>query len=69
MIPDETIERVRESADIVGIIGEYVPLKRQGSDWRGPCPFHQGTSRNFSVTPKKQMYYCFVCHEIGRAHV
>lgn len=65
MIPDETIERVRESADIVGIIGEYVQLKRQGSDWRGPCPFHQGTSRNFSVTPKKQMYYCFVCHEAG----
>ncbi|MDB4879910.1 MAG: primase, partial [Gemmatimonadetes bacterium] len=65
MIPDETIERVRESADIVGIIGEYVQLKRQGTDWRGPCPFHQGTSRNFSVTPKKQMYYCFVCHEAG----
>jgi DNA primase len=65
MIADETIERVREGADIVGIIGEYVPLKRQGSDWRGPCPFHQGTSRNFSVTPKKQMYYCFVCHEAG----
>lgn len=65
MIPDETIERVRESADIVGIIGEYVQLKRQGADWRGPCPFHQGTSRNFSVTPKKQMYYCFVCHEAG----
>ena len=65
MIPDDTIERVRESADIVGIIGEYVPLKRQGADWRGPCPFHQGTSRNFSVTPRKQMYYCFVCHEAG----
>jgi DNA primase len=65
VIADETIERVRESADIVGIIGEYVQLKRQGSDWRGPCPFHQGTSRNFSVTPKKQMYYCFVCHEAG----
>ncbi|MDB4885100.1 MAG: primase, partial [Gemmatimonadetes bacterium] len=65
MIADETIERVRESADIVGIIGEYVQLKRQGTDWRGPCPFHQGTSRNFSVSPKKQMYYCFVCHEAG----
>lgn len=65
MIAEESIERVRESADIVGIIGEYVQLKRQGSDWRGPCPFHQGTSRNFSVSPKKQMYYCFVCHEAG----
>ncbi|NUO39706.1 MAG: DNA primase [Gemmatimonadaceae bacterium] len=65
MIADETVERVRESADIVGVIGEYVELKRQGSDFRGPCPFHQGTHRNFSVSPKKQMYYCFVCHEGG----
>ncbi len=65
MIPDETIERVRETADIVGIIGEYVELKRQGSDFRGPCPFHQGTHRNFSVSTKKAMYYCFVCHEGG----
>ena len=65
MIADETIERVRESADIVGIIGEYVELKRQGSDYRGPCPFHQGTNRNFSVSAKKAMYYCFVCKESG----
>ena len=65
MISEETIERVRETADIVGIIGEYVELKRQGADYRGPCPFHQGTHRNFSVSPKKQMYYCFVCHESG----
>ena len=65
MIPDETVERVRETADIVGVIGEYVELKRQGTDFRGPCPFHQGTHRNFSVSPKKQMYYCFVCHEGG----
>jgi DNA primase len=65
MIPDETIERVRESADIVQIIGDYVELKRTGTDWRGPCPFHQGTNRNFSVSPRKKIYYCFVCHEGG----
>lgn len=65
MIPDETVERVREAADIVGVIGEYVDLKRQGADFRGPCPFHQGTHRNFSVSPRKQMYYCFVCHAGG----
>ncbi len=65
MIADETIERVRETADIVGVIGEYVQLKRLGTDFRGPCPFHQGTKRNFSVSPKKMMYYCFVCHESG----
>jgi DNA primase len=65
VIPDETIEQVRDSADIVGIIGEYVPLKRTGADFRGPCPFHQGTRRNFSVSPSKRMYHCFVCNESG----
>jgi DNA primase len=65
VIPDETVERVRESADIVQVIGEHVNLRRVGTDWRGPCPFHQGTNRNFSVSPKKRMYYCFVCHEGG----
>lgn len=65
MIPDEVIEQVREAADIVAIIGEYVPLKRTGSDFRGPCPFHQGTRRNFSVVPAKRLYHCFVCGESG----
>ena len=65
MIPDEVVEQIRESADIVQIIGEHVPLKRTGSDYRGPCPFHQGTHRNFSVSTKKRIYYCFVCHAGG----
>jgi DNA primase len=65
VIPDEVVEQVRDAADIVQVIGEYVNLKRQGTDFRGPCPFHQGTHRNFSVSPKKRMYYCFVCHEGG----
>ncbi len=65
MIPDEVVEQVRDAADIVQVIGEYVTLKRVGTDFRGPCPFHQGTHRNFSVSPKKRMYYCFVCHEGG----
>lgn len=65
MIPDEIVEQVREAADIAGIIGEYVPLKRTGADFRGPCPFHQGTRRNFSVSPSKRMYHCFVCGESG----
>jgi DNA primase len=65
MIPDETVEQVRDSADIVGLIGESVQLKRTGSDYRGSCPFHGGTHRNFAVIPKKGRYYCFVCHESG----
>jgi len=65
LIPDDVIEQVRDAADIVGIIGEHVELKRTGSDYRGPCPFHGGTHRNFAVIPKKGMFYCFVCHEAG----
>ena len=65
MIPDEIVEQVRDSADLVGIIGEAVELKRTGADYRGPCPFHGGTHRNFAVIPKKGRYYCFVCHESG----
>jgi DNA primase len=65
MIPDEVVEQVRDGADLVGIIGESVELKRTGSDYRGPCPFHGGTHRNFAVIPKKGRYYCFVCHESG----
>lgn len=64
-IPDEIIEQVRDTADVVTLIGEHVPLRRTGSDWRGPCPFHGGTNRNLAVIPKKQMFYCFVCHEGG----
>jgi DNA primase len=65
MIPDELIEQIRDSADLVGLIGESVALKRTGTDWRGPCPFHGGTNRNFAVIPKKGMYYCYVCHAAG----
>ncbi len=65
MIPDEIIEQVRDAADIVQVIGEHVELRRTGSDYRGPCPFHGGTHRNLAVIPKKQMFYCFVCHEAG----
>lgn len=65
LIPDDVIEQVREAADLVTIVGEHVELKRSGSDWRGPCPFHGGTHRNFAVIPKKGMFYCFVCHEAG----
>jgi DNA primase len=47
------------------LIGEAVSLKRTGADYRGPCPFHGGTNRNFAVIPRKGRYYCFVCHASG----
>jgi DNA primase len=65
VISDEIIERVRTAADIVQILSEFVPLKRAGGDYRGPCPFHGGTNPNFSVSPKRGSYHCFVCHESG----
>lgn len=65
MIPDEVIEQVRDAADLVAVVGEAVALKKMGADWRGPCPFHGGTHRNFAVIPRKGMYYCYVCHEAG----
>jgi DNA primase len=65
LIPDELIEQIREAADLVGIIGESVELKRTGADFRGPCPFHGGTHRNFAVIPRKGMFHCFVCHASG----
>lgn len=65
MIADETVERVRQAADIVEVISEFVPLKRSGGTWRGPCPFHQGKNANFSVSPSHGSYHCFVCHESG----
>lgn len=64
MIPDEVVERVREEADAVAIIGEFVKLKRVGSSFRGPCPFHHGKNDNFSLTPRGG-YKCFVCGESG----
>lgn len=64
-IPEELIEQVRDAADVVELVGEHVQLRRTGSDYRGPCPFHGGSHRNFAVIPRKQMYYCFVCHEGG----
>jgi DNA primase len=65
MISPELVERVRESADIVQIIGEHVKLRRAGADFRGPCPFHGGKNPNFSVSPRRGIYHCFKCQESG----
>jgi DNA primase len=64
MIPDEVVDRVRDEADIVEILGEFVKLKRVGTSFRGPCPFHHGKHDNFSVLPRGS-YMCFVCGEKG----
>lgn len=58
---DELIEEVRSRNDIVDVIGSYVRLKKKGSTYFGLCPFHNEKTGSFSVSPNKQMYYCFGC--------
>jgi DNA primase len=58
-------DRVKQQADIVRVIGEYVRLKKSGQNFSGLCPFHQEKTPSFSVSPVKQMYYCFGCGKGG----
>ncbi|MBD3285892.1 DNA primase, partial [candidate division WOR-3 bacterium] len=67
MIPKEIIERVRTETDIVGLIGEYVKLKRVGRSFVGLCPFHKEKTPSFNVSPDRQAYYCFGCGQGGNA--
>ncbi|MRH43096.1 DNA primase [Aquibacillus halophilus] len=64
-IPDEVIEEVRKSNDIVDVIGEYVQLKKQGRNFFGLCPFHGEKTPSFSVTQDKQIFHCFGCGKGG----
>ena len=63
--PDELVEEIREKNDIVSVVGEYVKLTRKGGSYFGLCPFHNEKTGSFSVSPQKQMYYCFGCHKGG----
>lgn len=58
---DELIEEVRSRNDIVDVIGGYVRLQKKGNTYFGLCPFHNEKTGSFSVSPHKQMYYCFGC--------
>jgi DNA primase len=58
-------ERVKQQADIVRVVGEYVRLKKTGKDFSGLCPFHQEKSPSFTVSPIKQIFYCFGCGKGG----
>ena len=65
---DDLIEEIRSRNDIVDVISSYVKLKKQGATYFGLCPFHNEKSPSFSVTPGKQMYYCFGCGEGGNVY-
>jgi len=62
---EELLDEIRDKTDIVAVIGEYVPLRRRGSNYVGLCPFHNEKTPSFTVSPDKQMYYCFGCQTGG----
>ena len=67
IISQESKDAVLAACDIVSVVGDYVQLEQRGNQWWGCCPFHHEKTPSFSVTPEKNMYYCFGCHEGGDA--
>ncbi|MBW4618246.1 MAG: DNA primase [Cyanosarcina radialis HA8281-LM2] len=63
----DTIEQVKQRADIVDVVAEQVVLRKRGKDYVGLCPFHDEKTPSFTVSPNKQMYYCFGCQAGGNA--
>ncbi|SDI31156.1 DNA primase [Pseudobutyrivibrio sp. 49] len=63
--PEEVVEEVRNRTNIVDVISQYVNLQKKGSQYFGLCPFHNEKTGSFSVSPQKQMYYCFGCGKGG----
>lgn len=64
-IPQEILDEIVARCDIVSVVGEYVPLKRRGSNYQGLCPFHNEKTPSFSVSPAKQIFHCFGCGKGG----
>ncbi len=64
-IPEETISRIKNAANIVDIISDSVALKKSGLNYLGLCPFHTEKTPSFTVSPDKQIFYCFGCHTGG----
>ncbi|SOD88312.1 DNA primase [Spirosoma fluviale] len=64
-IPEETVERIRQSADILEVINDFVSLKKRGSNYIACCPFHNEKTPSFNVNPTRQIYKCFGCGKAG----
>ncbi len=67
MISQKTIENVKSKINIVDVIGNYIQLKKSGSNYKGLCPFHSERSPSFVVSPQKNIYHCFGCGASGDA--
>ncbi|MCZ2223791.1 MAG: DNA primase [Chitinophagales bacterium] len=67
MITQQTIEEIKNRIDIVDIIGEFVKLKKRGSNYIGLCPFHNEKTPSFTVSASKELYKCFGCGRSGNA--
>lgn len=65
MIPQDTINTIRDRADIVSVISERIQLKKAGANFMGHCPFHGEKTPSFSVSPTRQAYHCFGCGAHG----
>ncbi len=65
MIPDDVITQIREQANIVEVIGQYVQLRKAGKNWKGLCPFHGEKTPSFNVQPDKGFFMCFGCQKKG----
>ncbi len=65
MIPKEKIEEIRNKADVVSTISDYVKLKKRGKNFLGLCPFHSEKDASFTVSQEKQLWHCFGCNEGG----
>ena len=66
-IPQETLDRIQESIDIVDVIGDFVSLKKKGQNYTACCPFHNEKTPSFNVNPAKGIYKCFGCGKAGDA--
>jgi len=67
MITQSSIQRLKESIDIVDLVSNYLELKRSGANYKAKCPFHQEKTSSFFVSPTKQIFHCFGCKKGGDA--